>query len=379
MRPTNEELELTGNEEITDVLLTDEEEVGCAVSTDNHADGISAQVGILRREASARSETIELRTQQRKFLWCGLKNLGNTCYINAVLQCLVAVGNVDLDGVYDGRNQVLQEFMLLARRVKNKNEQVITPSRFWRALGKADSRFNNTEPQDAHEFLLCVMDLCKESALGRMSIESCSVVCCASCGLESETEEVTQCISVEVGSAPGLTVNDALNNYFSGEDIPVERGWWCSNCDSVSAARKKFVLKSNPEVLTIHLKRFSYSDGRMAKVETEVGVPARIEQDGVTYRLSALVQHQGSRYTGHYVAKICTDTGWLLLNDHRVSSTMVEEMNWCPSTYLLFYVTHGVEKHKQKSFPVPDTSWIGRGPATSMSQGKGAETRRGSF
>ena len=42
-----------------------------------------------------------------------------------------------------------------------------------------------------------------------------------------------------------------------------------------------------------------------------------------------------------------------MLNDHRVSSTMVEEMNWCPSTYLLFYVTHGVEKHEQKSFLAP--------------------------
>ena len=49
-----------------------------------------------------------------------------------------------------------------------------------------------------------------------------------------------------MGSVAGRTVGDALNDYFAGKDILVEQGWWCKNSDSVSAAKKKLVLKSHP-------------------------------------------------------------------------------------------------------------------------------------
>ena len=167
-------------------------------------------------------------------------------------------------------------------------------------------------------------------------------------------------------------VPDMLDRYHSEENMSAEEGWCCGECGKVTAAVKKLEVKDAPELLIVHLKRFTYSDGRMHKVDTDVGVPTNMDVAGESYGLSAMVKHSGSKHSGHYVANISTEHGWLLLDDHRVGKTAVGVFSWCPLAYILMY------EKLQKSFPVPDASHR-RGPATSMSQGIGAETRRGSF
>ena len=94
-------------------------------------------------------------------------------------------------------------------------------------------------------------------------------------------------------------------------------------------------------------------------MDVAVGVFEKLLLAGETYKLSAMVKHSGSKLSGHYVANILTEDGWLLLDDHRVERTQIEDITWCPYTYILMYV-------KQKLSSLIQDASNGRGPATSV-------------
>ena len=99
-----------------------------AGGTDEISQDIDFQVEVLRKEASGSHS--------------GLKNIGNSCYISAVMQCLARV-----DGLNNGApgnaqgSDLVVEYERLVSKSKVKSGRTITPSHFKRALAKLDSRF----------------------------------------------------------------------------------------------------------------------------------------------------------------------------------------------------------------------------------------------
>ena len=69
-------------------------------------------------------------------------------------------------GSNDGE-ELLAEYGRLVATVKYSNEEVVTPSLFKRALGKVDARFNNSDPQDAHELLMLMISELKKGIFRR--------------------------------------------------------------------------------------------------------------------------------------------------------------------------------------------------------------------
>ena len=145
---------------------------------------------------------------------------------------------------------------------------------------------------------------------------------------------------MQFGLEGGCTtsVQEMLEEYCSEEEVSVEEGWCCGKSGQVSAAVRMLEIDVAPEVLTVHLKRFKFANGQMEKVDVAVGVFEKLLLAGETYMLSAMVKHSGSKLSGHYVANILTEDGWLLVDDHRVERTQIEDITWCPYTYILMYV-----------------------------------------
>ena len=64
--------------------------------------------------------------------------------------------------------------------------------------------------------------------------------------------------------------------YTSQEKLGADDAWYCPNCQKHQQATKKFDLWSLPEMLVIHLKRFSYNRYWRDKIDTLIEFPIKV-------------------------------------------------------------------------------------------------------
>lgn len=105
----------------------------------------------------------------------GLKNFGNTCYMNSVIQCLVGTGpfsryflqgswKKDLirDG-HNGRTDITVEFSRLVHNMWRGQYGSLSPIGFRQAVGNYRAQFKGNDQEDAHEFASFLLDTLHES------------------------------------------------------------------------------------------------------------------------------------------------------------------------------------------------------------------------
>lgn len=123
---------------------------------------------------------------------------------------------------------------------------------------------------------------------------------------------------------------------------------YCPSCKIHQQATKKFDLWSLPNVLVIHLKRFSYNRYWRDKLDTLVEFPTNglnmakflinKNHEPAIYDLVAISNHYGGMGGGHYTAygKNKDDGQWYYFDDSSVSS--VNEENVVVSTFLHYKI-----------------------------------------
>ncbi|CAH8508886.1 unnamed protein product [Heterobilharzia americana] len=148
-----------------------------------------------------------------------------------------------------------------------------------------------------------------------------------------------------------LTLDDCLSHYFSEAELVGENRYFCGRCNKRCNGLKQFRLVALPEILTLHLKRFSSNHMYSSKLSSPVNFPLKSLElspflhrdckDKITiYDLIGVICHYGGCGGGHYTtcAYNSSTENWYEFNDEHVRKLDAEQIETLKSSaYVLFY------------------------------------------
>ncbi|KAI8582965.1 hypothetical protein K450DRAFT_225674 [Umbelopsis ramanniana AG] len=161
--------------------------------------------------------------------------------------------------------------------------------------------------------------------------------------------------SKQRGSQKNVTLGDCLDEFTREEELGEDDLWYCPRCKQHQRATKKFDLWRMPEILVVHLKRFSHTRTWRDKIDALIDFPLngldlteRVlsvsddadlpEDQRPIYDLFAVDNHYGGMGGGHYTAygQNYINGDWYNFDDSHVSKVNAEDVK-TPAAYLLFY------------------------------------------
>lgn len=178
-----------------------------------------------------------------------------------------------------------------------------------------------------------------------------------------------------------ITIEDCLNEFTREEQLGESDPWYCPQCKDFKQATKKFDLWKVPDILVVHLKRFSSGRISRDKIDSFIDFPVHgldltervegakavaqlfaedddddedklmesigslgadddaVESDTPVYDLYAVDNHYGGLGGGHYTAyaKNPEDERWYYFDDSSVRAVENADEVKGRAAYLLFY------------------------------------------
>ncbi|KAJ6657025.1 hypothetical protein lerEdw1_003026 [Lerista edwardsae] len=266
----------------------------------------------------------------------GLRNLGNTCFMNAVLQCLSSTKPLrdyclrrefrqEQPGTLRSQQELTEAFAdVIAALWHPDSTEATNPGRFKAVFQKYVPSFTGYSQQDAQEFLKFLMDrlhmeinrkgrkapsilsdtkrpsvledsdaLSDEEQANQTwkryleredskivdlfvgQLKSC--LKCQACGYRSTTFEVFCDISLPVpkkGFTGGkVSLLDCFSLFTKEEELDSENAPVCDKCRQRTKSTKKLTIQRFPRILVLHLNRFATTRYSIKKCSVFVDFP----------------------------------------------------------------------------------------------------------
>ncbi|GAA6039623.1 hypothetical protein JCM8097_002222 [Rhodosporidiobolus ruineniae] len=305
----------------------------------------------------------------------GLHNLGNTCFLNSALQCLLHTP--PLVRYVEGAGHSQQNCALMQKKkfcmtcamkglvkasFSSGSGRPYSPKMVVGNMKQMAKHFRLGRQEDSHEFLRFCVDAMQASALagkgaklppaiqhqtfihqifgGRLR----SRVHCMSCEHNSDTFDSILDLSLDLGNRAD-SLRDALGNLVKPDKLTGGNKYKCEKCKKLVNAEKRFTIEDAPLVLTIHLKRFTPLGRKISGLikypeVLKLGPYMSNPSLDPTYRLYALILHSGGGpHSGHYTSFVRASNGkWHDMNDESVSPVSPNQALQARNAYVLFYM-----------------------------------------
>ncbi|KAJ8398277.1 hypothetical protein AAFF_G00428470 [Aldrovandia affinis] len=329
----------------------------------------------------------------------GLRNLGNTCYMNSILQCLCNTptmadyfnknyyqDDINRANILGHKGEVAEEFAVIMKALWSGLYRYISPRDFKLTISKINSQFTGVEHQDSQELLLFLMDGLHEDlnkadnrkrykeeendhlddmkaadmAWGKHKLLNESIIValfqgqfkstvqCLTCRRKSRTFETFMYLTLPLASASKCSLHDCLKLFSKEERLTDTDKWFCGHCKAERDSTKKLEIWKVPPILLVHLKRFSYEGRWKQKLQTYVDFPLENldlsqyvigpKQSMKQYNLIGVSNHYGCLDGGHYTAycKNNVKQRWYKFDDHEVADISTSSVK-SSAAYIFFY------------------------------------------
>ncbi|KIK70376.1 hypothetical protein GYMLUDRAFT_32380 [Collybiopsis luxurians FD-317 M1] len=335
-------------------------------------------------DAAALEGAVAIPCQGRR----GLLNLGQTCYLNVILQCFIhnpLLRNHFLGDKHNHKLCKIQdcaccEMDKLFIEVYSDDSTPFGPVSFLATTWRKSEELAGYAQHDAHEFFIASLNHIHSNCKGSTNISCNCIVHSTFAGNLQSDVKCERCSNVTTTVDPMLDISLDLKDKVARDNSVINltaclqkftqaeklgpKEYTCSKCGKGSnSASKRLSFRKLPPVLSFQFKRFEHkvSDKSAAsrKLDSLVRIPAVLDMMPFTtmvtsgkettgppimyqYELFAVINHEGQMDNGHYTNFARFDSQWYRFDDDKVThSSLGACLKSAP--YMCFYVKKHLE------------------------------------
>jgi ubiquitin carboxyl-terminal hydrolase 8 len=323
----------------------------------------------------------------------GLANLGNTCYLNATLQVIFSIHELNhylltINNLQNLHNiddsHLTREWISLYKFISNNNNSIISPNRFVeysRVISKRKNRdeFSGMEQNDANDYFYFLIESFHNSLNKLDSIihfekskynfineyieniektdYSVIPILFNSCliynyiNLQNNNKEfhkIEHGYTIEL-SIPKqsnrenkeITIYDCFDETFKDDILEKENAWFDDKTNTKKDVIKQTKICYLPQILVIHLKRwvnYTHKNTNLIQCPSILDLTPYLFDNDIykSYELTGIINHTGNIFGGHYFSYVKKQNEWFCCDDTNTRK-MSEKEIINSSNYCLFF------------------------------------------